>query len=215
MDPMSMASLGIGALGGLFGSGQAQMPPEMQAIYKRMMQLYKLRLQFAQGVPGSAPGEMASLAQAKGLAGQQMGNAYGDFLAARGARGTTSGSDADATRVFGESQAGNLANMDMAGMMQFMQNRNNAFGELPGILGAAGGVAAQGYQAAQQPVNPLQGLASAAYAFGQNRGASGGGAVRPMFGSVKMSPPTQRPNYDDPSMPLISDWDRRMASGGY
>ena len=200
--PIGAAIGGVSALAGMFGGqDEAEMPPEMRRLYRMAKQLYKMRLKFAKGVPGSAPGELAASAQLKGQLGEQMGNAYQDFLATRGARGPVSGSDADATRIFGESQAGNLMNADMGMMAQFLSNRENAFRELPGILGAAGGAASSGYAAGRPSgggFDPFQALGAAAYEFGYGKGGGGSssGAIKPPTSSVAMAPPDFSPEPD-------------------
>lgn len=191
--PWMAAAGGVSALSSMFGDDDPEMPEEMKRLYRLARRLYKERLAFAKGIPGSAPGEQAAIAQAKGLAGQQMGNAYQEFLAARGARGPVSGSDADASRIFGESQAGNLMNIDMGMMAQFLQNRENVYGQLPGILGAAGGAASSGFAAGRSAgggFDPMQALSAAAYEYGLGKGsAPKSTAIKPPASGVQYTPP--------------------------
>lgn len=143
-DPVSAGLLlGGGLLQGLF-SGQPELPPELQAIFRQLMRAYRDTLAYSKGVPGSDPQEQAALAQARGLAGEDLMQQRQQLLAALTPGSAGASNAADALARFGSNAAGQLAGIDTNFLLQFLRNRQDlryggAQGILSGALGAAGG----------------------------------------------------------------------------
>ncbi|HEU4754965.1 MAG TPA: hypothetical protein VFU47_17795 [Armatimonadota bacterium] len=208
--PIGMALGAVGGLTSLFSGDsnpRPEMSPEQMQVFRFLRRMMKERLQYANGIPGSGPGELASLAQLRGLAGEQMGNAFGSFLSAHDPRGPLAGSTADAVKSFGESQAGNLMGIDMGMMAQFLANREAARGQSLQAAGMAGSIAgspAGGMSSAPglDPGSTLGMLGNLGYQYGLQQASRPKSAVSAPIGTIRMTPPP-RPKYDDPTLPLL------------
>lgn len=137
IDPVSAGLQGASLLASLFGgSGQPELPPEMQRLYRYLMKISRDRLHYAKGIPGSDPQEQAALAQSRALAGNELGQQYEGLLAALG---TGNANQGDALANFRSGAGGTLAGIDANALLGFLANRQKAYMEAAQIGGMAAG----------------------------------------------------------------------------
>lgn len=136
MDPMTIAAL-ASTVGGLFGGGPS-IPPEQRRLLQLQTRAAKDLRTFSQGVPGSAPDELAALASQRGLLGQQQRATMGGLFANLGASGSPAQGDLLAnlaTQFQGQQSA-----LTGQHILQSLQARRNAL--LQSAQVAAGAVPA-------------------------------------------------------------------------
>lgn len=152
-DPLS---LGLSVVGGLFGSNRPRYDPSQ----KLQMDVARQLQQYAAGVPGSDPGEMAALAEMRARLGQQQAGQRNQLLAAmpQFAQGATG----DMLTNLGVQQQGAMMSLDLAHMADAMNRRKQALLDSASV---ARGVGPQ----QREPNGVAQGLAGLAYQLGQSK----------------------------------------------
>lgn len=135
-------TMGGGLLGGLFGGGGgAEMPPEIRRLLALQARIARERYQYSKGIPGSDPQEMAALAQAQGLLGEQAANQRAGMFGALGTTDMASGFGPDMLRNMDQSLLGQRASVNSAFLMDALERRQAAAGQAAGIAGGAAGSA--------------------------------------------------------------------------
>lgn len=190
MDPMMIAGLASSILGAF--QDPSQMPPEVQRALKMLMNLSRQDRRFSAGVPGSAPGELAGLAQAKGLLGEDYANQRSQLMGlAGGMGGGQPGQWGDLLQSLGNQQTGGYANLYAQALQQFQQNRDAARQRAYGGFQAAGGMAA-GAPRTGGGMDLSGMLGGLAHAYGMSQGSgkapdtyhAAGRAAQPYSGPV-------------------------------
>lgn len=197
-----------GLVGGLFGGNEAELPDEVKRLLRLQQRIARDLYKFSKTAPGTAPGELAMLAQARGLMGEQFSQQREQLGALSGPELEGAGTDRYAR--FLEGQQGALGNLTSQFFMGAQQDRRQAAMQAAGIAGQAAGTASGAYQAPQGGFAQLLGQLSNQLAY-INAMKS---ASRPLDNSNRGSGTQQTPaNFGVPS-PIAGNYDWQANRGG-
>lgn len=173
MDPTLIAS-GIGLVGSLFGGGgpeSPELPEEFKRLFAQYMTSVKARRRWANGIPGSDPQERAALAQARGLAGQDMASQRAQFMALTGGDAGGMEGTPDMLARMADSQVGRFMSLDSEHLLSSLNARRDARASMPGLIAGGANILSSGYSSGRP--NPAQGDDGMSGALSSLAGLSG------------------------------------------